>query len=197
MNGEPLEQFRQWYDSRHRASLDSQSEYVKYREAFYAGFTARPAEPIPPSRDALTADASYDYRERGRHPLAGPSPETLNRVREAAEFRRAYGGPPAPRPYSPEGLAELAHEQYRAPEPHSEAPPGDVARIAPDYIQQGTVTGRIPPLPEPIGPSGRLAQYTQTVWSGEQDRTDAAHDRFDAAWGAPGPVPAPVETADG
>lgn len=195
MNGEPLEQFQAWYEREGRPEYlapiaPPESDYTRVRRAFYAGYAARPAEPIPPSRDALTADASYDYRERGRHPLAGPSPETLERVRKAAEFRRVYGGPPAPRPYSPEGLAELAHEQYRAPEPHFEAPPGDVARIAPDYIQQGTVTGRLV-IPDPP------FHHTATVWSGEQDRTDAAHDRFDAAWGAPGPVPAPVEPADG
>lgn len=90
MENEPLEQFREWYDTRERAALDGQSEYVKFRAAFYAGYAARPMPQRVPSREAL------DYREHGRHPLAGPSPETLECVQRNIKDDRL------PRPYPAE-----------------------------------------------------------------------------------------------
>jgi hypothetical protein len=91
----PLTQFQEWYGSRARAGLDGQSEYVKFREAFFAGYAARPRPPIEPSRDAL--------------------------IDKTSRMARYYRGTYLPSP------------QY------DDLPPSD-------YIQRGTVTGRMPPF---------------------------------------------------
>lgn len=50
---QPLEQFQTYYGSPAQTALADESTYVQLREAFYAGFRARPAEPIEPSPNAL------------------------------------------------------------------------------------------------------------------------------------------------
>lgn len=68
MTDEPLEQFREWYGAL-RPGWGDQSLYAKLREAFYAGYAARPQPPVEPSANALEKAA----RPLARYAIPRPS----------------------------------------------------------------------------------------------------------------------------
>lgn len=115
---EPLVQFQAYYGSAAQKSLESESGYVQLREAFYAGYRARPQEPIAPSRDALS-------------------------VRK--DILRRYS-PPQPSFRPGDGSADYLP--------------------APDFIQHGTVTGRIP------RPDGPITRENFMLQAGNAPRMD-------------------------
>lgn len=217
MNDEetPLAQFQNWYSSRARAGLDGQSEYVKFREAFYAGYAARPRPPIEPSRDALD-DAARFLRSYGQQ-FPAKQPERMVESRPpmnwafSEERQRFIPSPPAD--YTQHGTVtgrlpqrdvDYADKSQRFQEVFG-VPPEKVTEVAgpsPETLQrvQDHLAARIDALkpddtrdfpavtradtaviPPVVG-----LEHTETVW-----------DRYQEQYGAPGPVQTAYELEHG
>jgi hypothetical protein len=188
----PLTQFQEWYDSRDRAALDSQSEYAKFREAFFAGFAARPRPPIEPSRDALiekTSRLARYYREayvpnRGQKDVPWmPAPEFTQHGTITGRFPRrdpdkgrrmaeAYGVEPVAGP-SPETLERIHTKLTQDGVVEYPEPPADFTNPGFPAVTRAD-TQLMPTTPG--------FEYTETVW--------------EPRYGAPGPVPTPLGIQD-
>jgi hypothetical protein len=203
MTDEPLEQFRTWYDSRDRAALDSESEYVKLREAFYAGFAARPAEPREPSSDALEepfrSEISYDRPRLPLNQYPGPIPGP-------GESSPGWRGYDKPRPPHPGRFDPLNYNPIDGPLPPGsyqmlpDEPPFRIDRSAIDPLG-GEFIGEpypdLPPMPEPVEDklrrSGYLTHGTITGRLPREEKTQAFADLYGKQPQAhdPGILPAP------
>jgi hypothetical protein len=212
----PLEQFQTYYGSREQKALDGESDYVRLREAYYAGFRARPRPPLEPSRDALIEKTSTMARHYRAAYLPSPQYDDLP-PREYHEGIRPYELPVTKRPW----LKDAPH---------------------PDFTQYGTITGRFPTrTPQPpredfelrAGPGqetlGRIhdklratgqveypvsddtrdfpavtradtslmpahpgLEHTETVWKGDESPFWDADPDETMHFGAPGPVQTPL-----
>lgn len=176
---DPLEQFHAWYDKIER--LDELTRYSLAREAFFAGHAAPPWTPLLPSRDALT-ERQRDILRRHQppQPNAGPPRETLDRVQKSLKFRELYGGPPADRPYPPEEtmmFQKIPPETFEHTKTVWTGDPGS------------QMAQHLPPLPKPVDWSQHPRFEQHGTVSGSFDYTPD--------YGAPGPVPTPVDPEDG
>lgn len=226
MKDEPLEQFQTYYGSQAQRAVAGEAEYVRLREAFYAGHRARPAEPLEPSRTVL---------------------DGARRLEKARRFQQVYGVPPekvrdlgeyAPEPLY-DGLRPVGRQHGYLPAPGWDVPP--------DYVQHGTVTGRFPqrkpvpeelrrvepvagpdqatmeriaeqlrqkgvseyPSPRPMPPADSTnpgfpavdarpvgLEHVTTVWDGEMAPEEAAEIDKTIQFGSPGPVPTPLSLSE-
>lgn len=77
---EPLEQFLDWHDSVKHRAIDSTTMYGLLKEAFYAGYAARPAELIEPGPDVLEKRRSVLGRSAPPQPPAYAGPANRGRI---------------------------------------------------------------------------------------------------------------------
>jgi hypothetical protein len=210
MTDEPLEQFRTWYDSRDRAALDSESEYVKLRQAFYAGFAARPAEPREPSSDALEpfrSEIPYKFPQHGAPGYDGLRPVGQQQasypgpIPGPGEQSPGWRGYDKPRPPHPGRFDQLNFNPVEEPLPPGsyqmipDEPPFRIDRRAIDPL--GGEFIEEPPLPEPVEDklrrSGYLTHGTITGRLPREEKTQAFADLYGKQPQAhdPGILPAP------
>ena len=168
MNEEtPLTQFQEWYGSRARAGLDSQSEYVKLREAFFAGYAARPRPPIEPSRDAL--GDKKDVLERYRVARYAPAPRFMpSPAPDYIQHGTVTGRLPARRPYDPGEKARHFAEVYNfEPKPASTVEFEVLERVRDELRDTGQVTYPVEPADDGTNPGfPAVTRADTTVWDG-------------------------------
>lgn len=127
---EPLEQFLSWHNTTKGRRIDDTTMYGLLKEAFYAGYAARPAEPPEPSRHALDDRSKALRRYSSPPPLAYVGPANRGKI--------------------------VPMEPPTGPQPSLRAVEDDsTLRPEPDYVQHSTITGRITSInsvPEIISP---------------------------------------------
>jgi hypothetical protein len=174
---EPLTQFQDFYHaSTRRPGFTDQSFYAQLRAAFYAGYAARPRPPLEPSRDALAGRNSILRRYAPPQPWKDGSADYIQH-----DSIRGYLPTREPLPETMKRRNPVA-----APDPATLARIHDKLRA--DGIAEYPVSDETMDFPA-------VTRADTALMPAQPSRPGLEPFEW-GMWGAPGPVPTPVEGED-